>query len=94
MKYKEAGKTFNIVKCKGCKVSYIDGDGCPNYCIECENCGKMTKILELDPTLLLEADLEICITCASVWMEHVEGKTTTAEHVQIADMGDYRGRKN
>ena len=99
MKYEEAGKYHEVLICPGCKALYIDSDGCPNYCIECENCSKMTTIDNLDATLLLELDLEICITCASVWMEDAKKKYPTRkqlklpEHVQIADMGDHKGRK-
>ena len=100
MKYEEAGKYHEVLVCGGCKSLYIEDDGCRNYCLECENCGKMTTIDNLDATLLLELDLEICITCASVWMEDAKKKYPTRkqlklpEHVQIADMGDHKGKKD
>ena len=95
-RYEEAGKYHDVLICPGCKALYIDSDGCPNYCIECENCNKITVIQNLYSTLLLELDLEICITCAAVWMEESKTKLppkSVVEHVQVSDMGDHKGRK-
>lgn len=94
------GKYHKVLSCEGCGEAYIDSDGgCTKYCVECEHCSKVTEITKLDATLLLEADLEICNTCATLFLEGAKKKHPTRkqlklpEHVQIEDMGDHRGNR-
>ena len=85
------GKYHDVLLCEGCGEAYIDSDGgCTKYCVECEHCSKMTEITKLDATLLLEADLEICNTCAALFLQEVK---KVVEHVRISDMGDHKGNK-
>ena len=85
------GKYHDVLLCEGCGEAYIDSDGgCTKYCVECEHCSKMTEITKLDATLLLEADLEICNTCAALFLREVK---KVVEHVRISDMGDHKGNK-
>ena len=97
MGYSEYDKYHEVLICPACKAVYIDGDGCPNYCLECEACKEMTKLDDLDPTLLLEAQAEICISCSDVFIrELVDYKTkypiTHAENENKPIMGDHKGR--
>ena len=71
MGYSEYDKYHEVLICPASKAVYIDGDGCPNYCLECEACKEMTKLDDLDPTLLIEAQAEICNDCADDFLEEL-----------------------
>ena len=71
MEYSEHEKYHEVLICPACKAIYIDGDGCPNYCIECEACKEMTELDDLDPTLLMEAHAEICHDCADEYLDEL-----------------------
>ena len=79
-------KQHEVETCEACGAIYIDDDGCPNYCLECEACKRMTKLDDLDDTLLIEAQAEICWKCADVFLEEV------ARYKAKRVMGDHKGR--
>ena len=94
-------KYHDVLICEGCKGVYIDSDGCSNYCVECENCDKMTAIEELDATLLLELNMEVCNACSAVWRQRYP--VSSANHPtrearglrpHTSDMGDHAGKKD
>ena len=97
------GKYHDVLLCEGCGEAYIDSDGgCTKYCVECQNCDKMTAIEELDATLLLELDMEVCVACSAVWRQRypvtaakhpTREQLKLPEHVQIEDMGDHKGNR-
>lgn len=80
-------KYYELLTCEGCGITHLDDESCPNLCVECDGCNEMTKLSDLDEVLLLEAEAEICRTCAGKFLyelkEAKEGKVI---------MGDYKGR--
>ena len=87
-------KYREVLICEGCKAVYIDGDGCPNHCLECEVCKIMTELADLDPTLLMEAHAEICHDCADDFIDELYERSMKSESPATKKpiMGDHKGR--
>jgi len=83
-------KYHEVLICPACKAVYIDGDGCPNYCLECEACKEMTKLDDLDPTLLMEAQAEICNDCADDFLEEISNYESKYPNREDLGLGEFK----
>ena len=97
VKYEHKGKYHDVLICEACEAVHIDDEECINCCVRCEACKKMVTLMELDDMLLLEAEAEICKSCAGDFLEElVDYKTkypiTHAENENKPIMGDHKGR--
>ena len=86
------GKIVEAVYCEACGAVHLDDEGgCPNYCLECEACKRMTKLQDLDPTLLIEAQAEICHDCADEFLEEIsnyKSKYPKREDLGLTEFGE------